>query len=151
MTTSTLRFVTYTTHHTGRDLTADLAAIHARSTVNNQRDGITGALVYDRGRFVQAFEGPPEAVGALLARVSADPRCGELEVLIDQPVNERSLPEWSMHILRTDTETGLDLAALRKLRDAYVRSFLPDAAGFVGVIRALVRTAEPSAAHATRG
>jgi hypothetical protein len=139
MTTSPLRFVTYTTRHTGQDLTADLGAIRARSTVNNQRDGITGALVYDCGRFVQAFEGPPQAVSALLARVSADARCGEPEVLIDQPVNERSLPEWSMHILRTDTEMGLDAAALRQLRDAYVRSFLPDAAGFVTVIRALVR------------
>lgn len=61
-----------------------------------------------------------------------------MEVLIDTSAGERSLPEWSMHLLRTDEGSRIDLAALRDLRDAYLRTFLPDAAGFASILRALV-------------
>jgi hypothetical protein len=140
MSVSSLRFVVYTAPHTGSDLTVDLTGILAQSSRNNVRDHITGALVYDRGRFVQAFEGPPDAVGRLLGRVDADPRCGALEILVDEQVSERSLEAWSLCVLRTDAAPGIDAAAIRRLRDAYVRTFQPDAAGFVAILRALLES-----------
>ena len=52
----------------------ELAALLAKSRANNERDGVTGMLLYRDGLFIQALEGPPGAMRALLARIRADSR-----------------------------------------------------------------------------
>lgn len=70
--------------------------ILAVSTEKNSRDGITGFLAYDRGRFFQVLEGSRAAVTGCYARISGDPRHGQLETLIDECVAHRTFAQWSM-------------------------------------------------------
>ncbi len=138
--TAPLRLLAYTASYIGSDLPADLAAIREASTRNNPAAGITGALVYDRGRFIQAVEGPAEGIERLLERVTRDTRAADMTVLFDATTPTRSLQEWSMRVFRVDTADAVDPATLAAFRDAYVRNFRPDAAGFLDLFRALVTT-----------
>ena len=133
-----LRFVVYRATYAGTDLAHDLAAIRDASHRNNPGAGITGALVYDRGQFIQALEGPAASVEALLGRVRGDPRAGAMDVLIDTSTPMRSLQEWSMRLLRVDALPAVEATTLGAFRDAYLRNFRPDAAGFIELLRALV-------------
>jgi hypothetical protein len=75
---------------------AQRQALIMKSRVNNQRVGVTGALLYRSGRFIQVVEGEAAAVRALLARIAADPRHGELVVLHEATVAQRQFPDWSL-------------------------------------------------------
>lgn len=60
---------------------AEVDQICRQSRVNNQRDGITGVLVFDGHAFCQFVEGPEPAVTALLDRLERDPRHLKMHVL----------------------------------------------------------------------
>jgi hypothetical protein len=63
---------------------------------NNARLGITGMLLYADGNFVQLIEGPDNAVDALYARISRDPRHTSLLKALDRPITERHYADWTM-------------------------------------------------------
>ena len=74
----------------------DIAAVLLKSRANNRRDGITGALLYHRDRFVQIIEGPDEVVRARFEVISADPRHRSVQIMEEGPIFERRFPEWTM-------------------------------------------------------
>lgn len=59
--------------------------------------GITGLLVYDGARFIQAIEGEQDAVIDLMANIRQDERHGSLEVLVSRPIDAREFGAWSMN------------------------------------------------------
>ncbi|CAN5371873.1 hypothetical protein BH10PSE13_BH10PSE13_08640 [soil metagenome] len=63
---------------------------------NNDRAGVTGLLVVGGRRFLQALEGPSEAVSETFDRISRDPRHFAVVKLGDQAVAARSFAQWSM-------------------------------------------------------
>ncbi|MEJ8813660.1 BLUF domain-containing protein [Variovorax ureilyticus] len=94
--------------------TTVVGQIVAVSRARNLRDGITGLLVFDGMRFCQHFEGPPEAVQALLARLAADPRHVELRVLYDGELTQRRYQRFEMGLADVDDREDLgDVNALR--------------------------------------
>lgn len=76
-----------------------LATIIEKSIQNNQRDGITGLLIYDDGEFVQYIEGAPQQVSRCWDRIRLDNRHEELDLLLDAPRTQRAVPQWSMKLL----------------------------------------------------
>lgn len=84
------RCVIYTS--TANDPWAEEAvlALQHRSDIKNAEAGITGRLMYQAGRFVQAIEGADGDVGRLFAVIAADPRHGNIAVLFDGPIAHRS-------------------------------------------------------------
>ena len=78
------------------ELAAQIHDILARARTNNQRSGITGALLFSDGCFAQVLEGPPDAVEAIFETIQCDPRHCEVTLLSLQPVAERSFGSWSM-------------------------------------------------------
>lgn len=74
----------------------EVASILETSRVNNQRNGLTGALLYHRGRFVQILEGPKVDVLARFAIIAADPRHREVQVMREVWIGERQFAEWTM-------------------------------------------------------
>lgn len=60
---------------------------------NNARDGVTGALVYSDGVFMQALEGSPAALDATLARIGKDRRHTDLHVLRRDTISGRMFPD----------------------------------------------------------
>ncbi|HEV7227478.1 BLUF domain-containing protein [Brevundimonas sp.] len=87
------------------DALLNIAEILAASQRNNWRDGITGALAYADGEFLQVVEGPQEAVNRLLARVSADARHEDLKVVSREIAAQRQFPDWSMAMPRLSPDS----------------------------------------------
>jgi hypothetical protein len=75
---------------------ATLADILAVSRRNNARAGITGLLVVGGRRFLQALEGPEQAVLATYDRIQNDPRHRACVLLARRAVSEREFGDWSM-------------------------------------------------------
>lgn len=74
----------------------DVDAILAKSRRNNARHGITGILVFDGVRFLQALEGAPEDVRATYARIRDDERHRAPVILSEREVAHREFGKWDM-------------------------------------------------------
>ncbi len=71
---------------------------------NNVERDISGFLIYNGRNFLQLIEGPKAALMSLLGTLARDPRHSGMLTLIDEPIEERSCPEWSMHRMRFATD-----------------------------------------------
>lgn len=68
----------------------------AKSRTANKARGITGALLYDRGIFLQILEGPTEEVDRLYKSIGRDPRHKDTKVLVRESITSRLFADWSM-------------------------------------------------------
>ena len=80
----------------------ELAALLAKSRANNERDDVTGMLLYRDSLFIQALEGPPGAMGALLGRIRADSRIINCDLIDDTEAQDRVFPDWRMAFRNLD-------------------------------------------------
>ncbi|MET0297389.1 MAG: BLUF domain-containing protein [Microbacterium sp.] len=83
-----------------------LEALLEQSRRANARDGITGILLYRRGRFIQFLEGPEGPVRDLVARIGRDPRHTGVRVMIDGHPEARQFEEWTMGYERVREAEG---------------------------------------------
>jgi hypothetical protein len=74
----------------------DLKALLEQSRDNNARLGLTGMLLYKDGNFMQALEGPDDALTELYAKIESDRRHRGILQLLRQELQEREFPLWSM-------------------------------------------------------
>lgn len=70
---------------------------HARNF--NQQQGITGTLCYGNGHFLQCIEGEKAKIAALTQSIFADTRHKHVQVLLLQPIKQRSFSDWRMRLL----------------------------------------------------
>jgi hypothetical protein len=99
VTQSLYRLVYYSRNHIADDggaLAANVADILARSRVNNARDGITGALLFNANCFAQVLEGTLPKIEAAFERIQQDERHGDVSLLVMEPIVARTFPDWSM-------------------------------------------------------
>lgn len=73
-----------------------LAGILSAARRNNPRLGITGALICRHDVYLQLIEGPAEAIDALYARIVADDRHTNVELLLTEDADARLFPAWAM-------------------------------------------------------
>jgi hypothetical protein len=73
-----------------------LEQILVASRRNNAAIGITGLLVAGSRRFLQALEGPEQAVLETFARIKHDPRHHALVLLTGRSTEIRAFGDWSM-------------------------------------------------------
>ncbi|MBB3937597.1 BLUF domain-containing protein [Aureimonas phyllosphaerae] len=104
------RLVYYSRNHIRGDadtFDAHVGDILARSRTNNTRDGITGALLFNRGCFAQVLEGPLATVEAAFERIQQDERHGDVSLLALDPIAARSFPNWAMGFVgASDVDAG---------------------------------------------
>jgi len=74
----------------------ELGSILRQSRANNVRNGLTGALLHHRGRFVQILEGPTGMVRARFALIAEDARHRSITVMSEKSIGERQFAEWTM-------------------------------------------------------
>lgn len=74
----------------------ELDGILRVSRRKNQMVDVTGLLIVGGRRFLQALEGPAEAVKKTYDRIKADRRHFAAVVLSDREIAERSFFEWAM-------------------------------------------------------
>ena len=75
---------------------ADLEQILETSRINNARDNITGMLLYADGNIIQVLEGVHSKVRDCFQRIQQDDRHRGAIVLLDEDIQERAFPEWTM-------------------------------------------------------
>ena len=95
--------------------------LHALLTVSRERNGargITGMLLYNDGRFMQALEGDEQTVRDVYARISADERHDGLKVITHGAVEGRSFPEWTMGYRRIDGDDLREVAGYDEFLDS---------------------------------
>ena len=80
----------------------ELAALLHLSRANNQRDGITGLLLYMDGNFMQAIEGEESAIEDLQQRLAADPRHTRITTILKLGIETRRFSDWSMGFTNID-------------------------------------------------
>jgi hypothetical protein len=115
----TLKSLTYTSRASFDLEAADLTAIHAKARELNALDGITGLLVFNGTHFLQIIEGSDEAIHDLLERLRLDRRHSAVEVRDERDIDARAFPDWSMELVRVDTDFADAKEALsRHLPDA---------------------------------
>jgi hypothetical protein len=78
------------------DVYDSLSDILKVSQRNNDRDGITGYLLFDRTHFVQTLEGDKGLVEQTFGCILRDPRHHEITVLARRHTAERTFTDWSM-------------------------------------------------------
>lgn len=99
---------------------ADIAALVGHAQVNNARDALTGALIYNGQNFMQLLEGPVARVEACLARIRADLRHNGMIEIRRRLIDEREFAAFSMLYspLFRDHDADLSRLAARGALDA---------------------------------
>ena len=104
----------------------ELGALFASSRSNNEKRGITGALLLGGSWFVQVLEGEESAVRSLFASIQEDPRHDRVELLFDGPTDDRTFAHWSMaKIALSDADVPL-IARISEISPASLRSMTPE-------------------------
>jgi Sensors of blue-light using FAD len=62
----------------------------------NARDAITGTLICRGDMYLQLIEGPEAAIQSTYARICADDRHLEVNLLVSRTVDDRLFPGWAM-------------------------------------------------------
>src|SRR5687767_3874522 len=75
---------------------SELPAILAASQRNNRRVGVTGMLMFDGTRFLQALEGDEAAVRSAFERIRADGRHRGITVLSERRIAAPEFGTWDM-------------------------------------------------------
>jgi hypothetical protein len=81
----------------------ELADLLRGARANNANLGITGALFYAQGSFLQALEGERSSVNRLYARIAQDSRHQDCEILLCNAIDRRWFAQWSMNLIALDS------------------------------------------------
>lgn len=100
----------------------ELEDLLEQAQANNAIHGITGALVYADGFFLQILEGDRESVERLMERISRDLRHETLTVLQEGDIPNRSFSDWKMAYISATPEqiaAWAGLSATTRLPDVW--------------------------------
>lgn len=104
MTDAIHRLVYYSRNQSADDLrpmTENIDQILAVSRSNNERDEITGAVLFNSGCFAQVLEGPLNKLEAAFERIQQDERHSDVSLLALDPIAKRCFPNWAMGFVGT--------------------------------------------------
>jgi len=90
-----ISYLIYSSRPFGFD-TAVLNAILLTARRNNERDGITGALIVRHDLYLQWLEGPEDALAALFRRITEDDRHIDIEQHDAGSSQTRAFAAWAM-------------------------------------------------------
>ncbi|MBA4264265.1 MAG: hypothetical protein C0453_04220 [Comamonadaceae bacterium] len=90
----------------------DLEDLLEQAQCRNVRKGITGALVYVDGHFLQILEGEREGVQKLMARISGDLRHETVTILQESEISFAAFSEWNMAYVSATPEQVAEWAGL---------------------------------------
>ncbi len=116
--------------------------LHATCQRNNEKQGLTGLLLFTGGHFAQLLEGPEDTLSQLMWRIAQDPRHAAMRKLFAKPAASRSVKQWSMRLLE-DRSTD---ALVRKLVESDPAP-LTEATDLLALMRQLSTRSQPIPAH----
>ena len=104
MTEENLHLIVYVSTAVHKFDTAELDRLLSRSRAWNADHGITGMLLYYDGNFMQALEGPPDAVEEVFTRVRSDDRHYGLILMVNETIAQRRFADWNMGFRRPEKD-----------------------------------------------
>lgn len=104
----TLTYHSTATHEFG---VVELVDLLESARTSNVAEGITGMLLYADGYFIQTLEGAEDAVTEVFARIQADPRHHDLQVMRRETTDRRAYHGWSMGFDHLTATQALEVAA----------------------------------------
>ena len=104
-----MHHIIYLSRVSGKLSSEELVALLVKARRSNALVGITGAMVYGEGQFMQVLEGEEVAVTALYERIVADPRHKSILKLADKSITERTFIDWSMAFRELSSEQAAEL------------------------------------------
>jgi hypothetical protein len=107
---SQLVYLSRATAHVDRVELHDITAV---SMANNRRRGITGALLFCDGYFLQILEGAADVVETTLARIELDGRHADVQVIERRDGVGRMFADWEMSCLHETAMTPAQRARAR--------------------------------------
>jgi hypothetical protein len=88
--------LTYESRATSKPGEGELNALVAAARRRNSALGVTGMLLYDKGRFLQTLEGPVEGLEKVWTSIQQDERHSAIEVLTQHLVGARLFSQWDL-------------------------------------------------------
>ncbi|MES2683319.1 MAG: BLUF domain-containing protein [Pseudomonadota bacterium] len=85
--------------------TASLQAILEIARIRNEKDGVTGFLLYADESFLQILEGEEAVLTATYGRIEKDPRHKSMRLLQRSPITKRRFDLWTMGFDLPDSKT----------------------------------------------
>lgn len=80
-----------------RDMPLDkVLSLIAKARTANKARGLTGALLFDKGIFLQFLEGPAETLDPTVKAILGDPRHTDVRILLRETIRSRLFADWSM-------------------------------------------------------
>lgn len=98
----------------------ELRHLQERAQVRNQREQVTGILLFSEGTFMQYLEGPAAGLAKVYEFIKADPHHYGIVDLVREPIPEREFSDWAMAFrvvgaMGQSSETSQDEALMRCL------------------------------------
>jgi hypothetical protein len=90
----------------------DLLHLVHTARSRNQRESVTGVMLYDENCFFQWLEGPSDSVERVMHSISNDPRHTDLEVLSRRAPTTRSFQGWDMKLAARGSQSLACLEAV---------------------------------------
>ena len=95
---TTLSTLVYQSRATKPLTPQELHELALRAQARNNRESITGLMLYDNSRFFQWLEGPADSVERVMGAIREDTRHTDIEILSSRPIPERSFGDWAMKL-----------------------------------------------------
>lgn len=92
------------------------------SRINNEKNGLTGLLLFNSGNFMQLLEGEESVVDALYRKIEKDRRHTEVKRLLTEPITHRNFSNWTMGFK--------NIEKLKEMQPELLNSFLTDELNF---------------------
>jgi hypothetical protein len=105
----------YVSSGTRKFATGELVELLRVSRRNNQSNDITGMLIYHDGNFIQVLEGPPQPVAETFRRIGEDRRHRGLIEMLNQTIDQRDFPDWTMGFVAIEKDMPPDLLGFADL------------------------------------
>lgn len=103
-----IAYLSSATHGLGR---AELVALLHKARERNREHGVTGALLYDDGSFLQYLEGEPPSLDIVYGAILRSPLHTGVIQLMRQAIAQREFSSWHMGFTRAERSQLLELAS----------------------------------------
>ncbi|WP_407333491.1 BLUF domain-containing protein [Enterovibrio sp. 27052020O] len=106
-----------------------LMQLLGKARSNNEKENVSGLLLYAKGNFFQILEGQEEVVEKLYHRIEQDDRHHRVVVIDRSEITQRIFPNWSMGFKNLE---HFDRKELRGYNDFLDRKLSADEFGEMG-------------------
>lgn len=101
--------ITYQSRVKAHPTAGDLRELVWKAKARNRTLGVTGMLLYDKGRFFQTLEGPPANLEILWRSISEDSRHSQIEILSEHMIPARLFGNWDLLSCHADQDALADV------------------------------------------